>query len=1128
MAEVCPKCGVANPTGRSTCAACGAELEVALFAGMFGPPERLRSRYVIERGLQQGTHVSRYRAVDVLNHNEPCLVRQISLSSLDLDVREILEQRFLDQAAAWQQRQHPNILRILDAEVNNHRLYLITEPIRGISLRSIVADRQQVVSEETLLHWTGQICDALDYLHNQQPPVILGCLSPAAIYVDQVGHVRLVEVGLVRFRRSGLIGQAKGVPGYAAPEQRQGQLTPRSDLYALGIILHQLITRHDPRERPLPPLRKYGRDISAPVLEAIAQAYRRDPQKRYASAAEMRRALLGTSSETEMQLPPFVFHIKDQPGQGGQAANTLPGLLHLCIQHWDEGLLALSSGRIAEWLTDTVEELRQSGHLEQAERVDRVAQRTIQAREEIAQGTARPGASAAARDIARNSVFASWLQDLGALGLQPSLEAHPSRFDFGLVGATIKATSTLKIRNKGQGYLCGQVQGSLPWLTVPSPAFGCRSGETIEVRVEARGRTLPPGEVSSPQALHVVSNGGTVWIGARASSSPPVLRVDSRVLEYGPITRGASRVAYLTVSNQGGGRLAGHVVSRAPWLRVRHPSFSCTAGASAQIGIELISAELPRGAVLIRRALIVDSDSGQAQVDVKWKWARPGLELDTTGLDMGSVQRGTSVWRALTLFNSGTAELVGTSVSKVDWLQVSPSELRCAPGASQQLTVTCDTSRLPGGSTVEPEAIIIQANAGVQTLSASVEVLAPQLVVEPEELDLGSVRDGDQVEETVMVGNRGSLPWEGGIRVNVPWLTAEPAQVSCEPGHFVPVAIMLNTDALDSGGEWVQADALQIEGQGEQRAVAVRVALLRPELSFERRSLDFGLIGRTDIASLPLEIANTGTGELEWQIQVRGTWLEVIPSSGTCGSGETCSVQVNAYALAVDGESGQAWLAIRSNAGEADLSASVALSSPLLSVEPLSLELYSENFEPAAVEVRLSNHGVGQLRGIIRSTVPWLRPVPDTFVCDTGVSTQIQIEPDLEELKEGTYQALNALVVESNAGSEAIDVRLTLALIPRLHLSPERLLFDQALEQTLYLENVGYGSLRVQVVPDKAWIAVNRRDWTIKPGKQVRVRVRLIDAPAGEAGTLEIRGPEDTVRLPIQPSARPAEESQDG
>ena len=98
---------------------------------------------------------------------------------------------------------------------------------------------------------------------------------------------------------------------------------------------------------------------------------------------------------------------------------------------------------------------------------------------------------------------------------------------------------------------------------------------------------------------------------------------------------------------------------------MRHPEFSCPAGASAQIAVEMLSAELPKKAVRIRRALAVDSDSGQAQIDVAWKWARPALELDTAGLDLGSVGRGTRVERRLTLSNSGTADLVGQAIARV-------------------------------------------------------------------------------------------------------------------------------------------------------------------------------------------------------------------------------------------------------------------------------------------------------------------------------------------------------------------------------------------------------------------------------------------------------------------------------
>jgi hypothetical protein len=1076
---------------------------------MFGPPQRLKSRYVVQRPVKAGRNISIYRAVDARNRNAPCLVHQVSLTPLALQDRDRVEYRFLEKAAVWQECQHPNLLRILDADVQHHRLYLITDPIVGISLRSIIRDRQQDIAEQTLLHWAGQLCDLLDYLHSRQLPLIVGCLSPASIHVHESGQVQLIEVGLLRYRQSDLLGPARGVRGYAAPEQREGQLSPRSDIYALGMILYELMTRQDPRRRPLPPLSKYARGFSDDLVRAVEQAQRRDPEKRYSSAADMRQALLGSPSEAEARLPPF--HLAEH-----LVASTVPELAQLCAAHWEDGLLALMTDRITEWLAAGAGALLAEGREDDAALVEQSAKRTLLAREEIDHRTARPGITPAAREIVRNAAYASWLRDLGAIGIQPSLEARPNRFDFGVVAAHIKAKSAIQVRNKGQGYLSGRVESRVPWIVVPEPDFGCRAGQTGEVPIEALGRRLPTGDVTLAQAIRISSNGGEAWIGASVSSSPPLMSVEQRVLDFGPTTRGASRVRELIVHNIGGGRLNGRVTSRAPWLRVRHPAFSCPAGASAQIAVELLSAELPKGAVRIRRALAVDSDSGQVPVDVEWSWARPALELDSTGIDFGSMRRGERLERTLTLSNSGTADLQAQSRSEVPWLSVRPAQFVCGPGKSLTLAVACDTTTLPGGSTVEPAAVIIEANAGIQTISASVEVLAPQLVIRPEFVDLGDVRDGDQVEGTIVVGNQGSMAWEGTVRSALPWLAVEPSSVHCEPGHYIPVTLMLRTEAIESGGNYAVNDAIQIEGTGSQRIVGVHARLLRPELEIGRHSLDLGLIGRTDIASVPLKIANRGTGELKWEITVQGTWLEVVPASGLCKAGEASTVKVNAYALAVGGESGQAWLTVHSNGGRVDLPASVALSSPMLVVEPLSLELRSENHAPASQLLRVSNRGVGDLEGTVEPQVPWLRCRPTSFLCQTGVSVPIEVEAVLDGLREGTHHAIDALQVTSNAGTEPVEVTLALELTPRLKVSTEALQIDESGRSTFEIENAGEGTLRVEVVPLQEWITVNRRDWTIKAGKKARVRVTASGMPTEATSGIELRTPAETRRLLVR------------
>jgi len=1097
-------------------------LEELSYEELFGPPKQLKGRYTIQRTVSQGQVVSLYEAIDQQEANRPCLVQEMTTAFLDWQDHKDVEEHFLSQVAIWQALRHPNIARMTDAFAHNRRLYAITEPVEGVSVQDIVKDRRQKPSETTLLHWARQLCDILNYLHSQTPPIVLGYLSPTAIRIDPAGDIKLVDFGLARFLQlHSTSGGAstRGVPGYEAPEQRRGELAPRSDIYSLGIVLYAMATHHDPTERPLPALRKRASHLSETATKIIARAYRRDPAKRFATAAEMRDALvpLGGPAALNVKLPPFVL-------AESWEASTLRDLLRLCATHWNDGLRALVNGRLENWLKQSAQNLRAAGQNIKAEEIEGAAHRTAQAREKLARDASRPGM----KDIAHHAAFAAWLEEMGAAGVQPRLEVQPRGFDFGEIPPNMKAVAKIQIRNRGQGYLTGHVESPFPWLTVPMPAFGCRAGEMTEVEAVARGRRLPPGHFRSPQVILVASNGGQVWLEARAESSQPGLAVAPAMLDFGPITRSGAHIAHLTLSNQGGGLLAGRVVSRVPWLRVRRPAFRCSAGVSARIAVELLGGQMPPQATdarRIRQALVVDSDSGQTTLGIAWTWARPSLSLDVTALDFGATRRGTRIERALTLSNPGTADLVGQATSQVDWLTVEPTKFLCPPGGTQIIQAVCDTVRLPGGDTLAAEAVRIDANAGQQSLSAAVEVLAPELVVEPVLLEWGTVHDGDDVEMTVTVGNQGSLPWEGQVHSTVPWLTIEPEALLCEPGHFVPLTAVLGTAAFEAGGEWTVENALQIVGQEEKRTVASHVALARPQLAMERTSLDFGIIGRQEIATLPLEIENAGTGDLQWQLEwpTKGqdAWLEVVPASGTCGAGEKAVVQVQVYALAVGGESSQAWVTVHSNAGRADLPASVALSAPRLVTEPLRLDFgVSENYASVSQTLRVSNRGVGRLQGTVTTRVPWLSCQPKAFECDSGVSAQIEVQALPEGLRQGDYDVVDALQIESNGGSEEIDARLTVALMPRLHLSTPSLHFSQQgpATQQIQMENQGHGALRVRVVPRAEWIKVNRREWTIKSGRKARlnVTVALDEAPPGELGTVEIHAPEDVIHLTIQ------------
>jgi serine/threonine protein kinase len=129
------------------------------------------------------------------------------------------------------------------------------------------------------------LCSVLAYLHSRQPPIVFRDLKPANIMLTPAGGITLVDFGIARHFKP---GQAKdtmpfGSPGYAAPEQYgKTQTTPRTDIYSLGVILHQLITGDDPSQVPFrfAPLQLGDQPAVAGLETLIMQMVEMDATKR--------------------------------------------------------------------------------------------------------------------------------------------------------------------------------------------------------------------------------------------------------------------------------------------------------------------------------------------------------------------------------------------------------------------------------------------------------------------------------------------------------------------------------------------------------------------------------------------------------------------------------------------------------------------------------------------------------------------------------------------------------------------------------------------------------------------------------------------------------------------------------
>jgi serine/threonine protein kinase len=206
---------------------------------------------------------------------------------------------FEQEATILSQLDHPNIPKVIDFFEERGRACLVMDFVQGESLEKRLKAANAPLLERDVLGWAVQLCDALDYLHSQQPPIIFRDMKPSNVMVTHAGRVKLIDFGIARTYKVGKKKDtvAMGSENYAAPEQwGKGQTDARSDIYALGATLYHLLANMAPTPAFLPseplPLRDYNPALSEPTLHLIEQAMSRNPDQRFRTAQAMRNALV--------------------------------------------------------------------------------------------------------------------------------------------------------------------------------------------------------------------------------------------------------------------------------------------------------------------------------------------------------------------------------------------------------------------------------------------------------------------------------------------------------------------------------------------------------------------------------------------------------------------------------------------------------------------------------------------------------------------------------------------------------------------------------------------------------------------------------------------------------------------
>lgn len=207
---------------------------------------------------------------------------------------------------------HPNLPRIVDSFEENGRHYIVMDFVQGQTLKTILS-QAKTFPLELVLDLGCKLASVLDYLHQQDPPIIFRDLKPANIMIGEGGALKLIDFGIARhFSQSATQDtQALGTPGYAPPEQygkTEGQSDRRADIYALGANLHEMLTGQNPGRTPFrfAPVTGSRPEVSEQLAKLVAKCVELDPESRFQNAGEVFEILREEQSRLgfHRELPP--------------------------------------------------------------------------------------------------------------------------------------------------------------------------------------------------------------------------------------------------------------------------------------------------------------------------------------------------------------------------------------------------------------------------------------------------------------------------------------------------------------------------------------------------------------------------------------------------------------------------------------------------------------------------------------------------------------------------------------------------------------------------------------------------------------------------------------------------------
>ena len=256
-------------------------------------------RYQIVSQLGRGAMGTVYRAID------PAIERTVAIKTLNPDLPDEniaeVKERFLREAKSAGKLNHPNVVTVYDVGETGGIAYIAMEFLEGRSLRQVL-DSGEPLPLQFVVNIVAQMADALDYA--QRYGIVHRDIKPANIMISPSGYAKLTDFGVAYMPSSSMTqtGTVLGSPKYLSPEQVLGlPVDGRADIFALGVVLFEMLARKTPFERPeitvfqlmqaictnpAPRVTSLNPDIPTAFDTILAHALGKRPEERYQRAAD--------------------------------------------------------------------------------------------------------------------------------------------------------------------------------------------------------------------------------------------------------------------------------------------------------------------------------------------------------------------------------------------------------------------------------------------------------------------------------------------------------------------------------------------------------------------------------------------------------------------------------------------------------------------------------------------------------------------------------------------------------------------------------------------------------------------------------------------------------------------------